>query len=290
MTATPTATTGGGGLVSPFRDLARDSADVVAHAAEQPSPSWHEAAPDYQPALTRTAIEQALVRSSIAAGRTGVNELTDIVFFRRHPERGGRLISRSEPDFSGLSREWLAIRDTLVVPILTAPSGPVGWRPPGPAAGQPTGPPTGAPTGPPTGGGGQDLSSRFQNGRIPASALCPVRTAPGHLLECSAARAFDRLNAAFRARFGYDVVVNDAYRSYERQVELKRSLGSKAATPGTSNHGWGKALDLAGMNDGVGAVFEWFTANAHRFGWLHPPWARATGSNPEAHHWEFQGG
>ena len=170
-----------------------------------------------------------------------------------------------------------------MVPILTAPSGPVRWGPPAPTLGQPIGQPTG-------GGPGSDLSSRFQNGRIPAAALCPVRTAPGHLLECSAALAFDRLNAAFRARFGYDVTVNDAYRSYERQVELKRSLGSKAATPGTSNHGWGKALDLAGMNGGVGAVFEWFTANAHRFGWVHPPWARPTGSNPEAHHWEFQGG
>lgn len=288
MTATPPATTAAGRLVSPFRDLVPDTAERVAPAAEQSPPPGHETVADYQPTLSRTALEQALVRSSIAAGRTGVNELTDIVFFRRHPERGGRLISRSEPDFSGLSREWLAIRDTLVVPMLARPSGPVGWGPAGPAG---PGQPAGSPAGPPSsGGGGSDLSGRFQNGRIPPTALCSVRTSPGHLLECSAARAFDRLNAAFRARFGYDVVVNDAYRSYERQVELKRSLGSKAATPGTSNHGWGKALDLAGMNDGVGAVFEWFTANAQRFGWVHPPWARPTGSNPEAHHWEFTGG
>lgn len=272
-----TVTTSTGSLVSPFRDLAPDAGEQPPLAIEQETPTG------YPPALSGAAIEQALVRSSIAAGRTGVNELTDIVFFRRHPERGGRLISRSEPDFARLSQEWLTIRDTVVVPILTAPSAPVRWGSPPPSPGQPTAPP-------PSGGPPPDLSSRFQNGRIPAGALCPVRTSPGDLLECSAARAFDRLNAAFRARFGYDVTVNDAYRSFERQVEMKRLYGSKAATPGTSNHGWGKAMDLGGMNDGVGPVFEWFTANAHRFGWVHPPWARPTGSNPEAHHWEYQGG
>lgn len=124
-----TITTGTGSLISPFRDLAPD-------AGEQPPWATAPGTPPagYQPDLSGTAIEGDLVRSSIAAGRTNVNELTDIVFFRRHPERGGRLISRSETDFARLSKEWLTIRDTLVVPILTAPSGPVRWRPPAPAA------------------------------------------------------------------------------------------------------------------------------------------------------------
>ncbi len=262
---------GTGRLVSPFRDLSPDAGQEVPWGA---APE-HEAPP---------GTETALVRSAIGSGRTGVNELTDLVFFRRHAERGGRPISRTEPDFSRLSQEWLTIRDTLVLPELARPPAPGTWGP-----GAPSGaPPSGRTSTPPTSGGG--LSGRFENGRIPASALCPVRTSPSHLLECSAARAFDRLNTAYRAVFGLDVSVTDAYRSYERQVEIKRTHGDKAATPGTSNHGWGKALDLGGMNKGVGPTFEWFTANASRYGWVHPPWARPTGSNPEAWHWEHQGG
>lgn len=260
-----------GRLVSPFRDLGQPDRLAPWDAATE-----HETPP--------ASAEAALVRSAVASGRTGVNELTDLVFSGRHPERGGRQISRSEPDFSRLSQEWLTIRDTVILPELARRAAPGTWGPGVPAGG----PQPGTPTAAPSAGGG--LSGRFENGRIPTSALCPVRTAPAHLLECSAARAFDRLNTAYRARFGLDVTVNDAYRSYERQVEMKRTKGDLAATPGTSNHGWGKALDLGGMNNGVGPTFEWFTANASRYGWVHPPWARPTGSKPEAWHWEYQSG
>jgi len=63
-------------------------------------------------------IESAIVHSAIASGQTGENTLTDLVFFRRYPARNGRPISRDEPDYSRLSREWISIRDYLVRPIL----------------------------------------------------------------------------------------------------------------------------------------------------------------------------
>ena len=62
--------------------------------------------------------EQTTVRQAIAAGTTDINELTNRVFFARHPERGGRALSPSEPGFSALSTEWKTIRDTVVRPML----------------------------------------------------------------------------------------------------------------------------------------------------------------------------
>ena len=67
--------------------------------------------------------EQGAVRQAIAAGTTDLNELTNRVFFARHPERGGRALSSSEPNFAALSSEWKTIRDTVVRPLLgTTPS------------------------------------------------------------------------------------------------------------------------------------------------------------------------
>ena len=80
-----------------------------------------------------SGIESVIVRSAIRSGTTNENSLTDLIFFRRHPERNGRAISRSE---SGLTQEWLSIRDTVVRPILRggAPT------PPAPAPAPPLSP------------------------------------------------------------------------------------------------------------------------------------------------------
>ncbi len=141
-----------------------------------------------------------------------------------------------------------------------------------------------------TEGGGSAAWGGFVNGRIPASALCPVPSAPGLLLECRAAAAFDQLNAAFRAVFGQDIGITDGYRSYDEQVACRAEKGSLCADPGTSNHGWAKAVDIGaccGVNSGTGAAFDWLAANADAFGWVHPPWARPDGSKPEPWHWEY---
>lgn len=65
------------------------------------------------------------VRLAISMGNRDENSLTNLVFFARHPERSGRPIARTDPDFAALSKEWLHIRNTIVRPLLrrTAPPG-----------------------------------------------------------------------------------------------------------------------------------------------------------------------
>lgn len=81
-------------------------------------------------------------------------------------------------------------------------------------------------------GGGSAAWGGYENGRIPASALCPVPSAPGLLLECGAAAAFDQLNTAFRAVFGQDIGITDAYRSYDEQVACRAEKGRPVRRPG----------------------------------------------------------
>jgi hypothetical protein len=77
-------------------------------------------------------MEPTAVRLATVWGQRDPNVLTSMVFYQRHPERGGRRLSRDEPNFSALSREWLTIRDTIVLPALqpalSQPSAPTGAR------------------------------------------------------------------------------------------------------------------------------------------------------------------
>ncbi|MGH3774494.1 MAG: phospholipase A2 family protein [Pseudonocardiaceae bacterium] len=66
----------------------------------------------------QSGTENVMLRSAVRSGMTDENQLVNLIFFRRHPERNGRLISGGEPNFQKLSQEWLRIRDTLVRPIL----------------------------------------------------------------------------------------------------------------------------------------------------------------------------
>lgn len=128
-----------------------------------------------------------------------------------------------------------------------------------------------------------------RNGRIPAAAMCSLTSAPGQMLRCDAQAAFDRMSHAYEARFSTPISVTDAYRDYDTQVILKRRKGRMAATPGTSNHGWALAVDLGGgINSFGSAEHQWMRANAPKFGWIHPGWARQSGSLPEPWHWEFR--
>lgn len=128
----------------------------------------------------------------------------------------------------------------------------------------------------------------FENGRIPIDKLCELSFAVGHYTRCDAASAVEDLNASYREEFGTDLEVTDSYRSYEQQVATKRAKGHLAAVPGTSNHGWGTALDLGGGINQFGTTqHRWMQENAARFGWVHPQWAQADGSKPEPWHWEF---
>lgn len=88
----------------------------------------------------------------------------------------------------------------------------------------------------------------YGNGKIPASALAPVGTT-GHRLWAPAAEQLTRL-ISDAAADGVSVGITDSYRTYDSQVDLaeRKGLykdGGLAAVPGTSDHGWGMAVDLS---------------------------------------------
>ncbi len=126
------------------------------------------------------------------------------------------------------------------------------------------------------------------NGMVPTNLLCPVTAAPGHLLRCDAARALDVLASAYEEALGAPLCLTDSYRTYAAQVGLFARKPTLAAVPGTSNHGWALAVDLCGGAESFGTPqHDWLVANAPRWGWVDPAWARAGGSKPEPWHWEF---
>ena len=129
----------------------------------------------------------------------------------------------------------------------------------------------------------------YPNGLIPPSALCPLG-AGGHALRCDAAAAYRAMSAAFAAAFGAPICITDSYRTYAGQVRLYGEKPALAAVPGTSNHGWGLAVDLCGGIQTFGtAQYAWMLANAGRFGWLHPTWADPGNGREEPWHWEYAG-
>jgi zinc D-Ala-D-Ala carboxypeptidase len=103
-----------------------------------------------------------------------------------------------------------------------------------------------------------------------------------HRLWGPTASSFRQMVAA-AAVDGVRIGVTDSYRSLDQQVDLARrkglySQGGLAATPGTSNHGWGLSLDL----DLNSQAQTWMRANAGRFGFVEDvprePW-----------HWTYHG-
>lgn len=120
----------------------------------------------------------------------------------------------------------------------------------------------------------------YGNGRVPASALSAIN-GTSQMLWTPAARSFEAMQAAAAAE-GVTIGVTDSYRTYESQVDLVArkglySQGGLAATPGTSKHGWGIAVDLS-LDSTAQA---WMRANAGRYGFVEnvsrEPW-----------HWQYK--
>lgn len=92
------------------------------------------------------------------------------------------------------------------------------------------------------------------NGQLDPSELAPIvgsspRPGGRPLLRRDAAAAYNALHAESMRRFGISMGLDEgttrrAYRELDAQYEAKRIYGSNAATPGTSNHGWGINVDL----------------------------------------------
>ena len=139
-------------------------------------------------------------------------------------------------------------------------------------------PPDAGPSGPLDWGG-------FQNGRIPAERLTEIESGV-HRLETASASAWNRMKAD-AADDGVTLDLTDSYRSFDAQVSVRRRKGGQVATadPGTSVHGWGKAIDVASE-----PARQWIQKNGSKYGWIWPQWARQKGTKKyEPWHFEFRG-
>ncbi|GIU91120.1 MAG: hypothetical protein KatS3mg011_0026 [Acidimicrobiia bacterium] len=64
------------------------------------------------------------------------------------------------------------------------------------------------------------------------------------------------------------------------------------ASPSTSNHGWGRAVDFVYRGRALDCgdpPFRWLQENAWEFGWVHPLWAWCNRPTAEPWHWEWDG-
>ena len=127
-------------------------------------------------------------------------------------------------------------------------------------------------------------SAPGENGRLDTRDLLQIGT--NHFLREDAGRAYLKMVQA-AADDGVTWTITDSYRTYETQVRLAQekglySEGGLAARPGTSNHGWGLAVDLGGGANKTGTTENnWLVNNANRFGFFTIP--------REPWHWEYRG-
>ncbi|MFV0634129.1 M15 family metallopeptidase [Demequina sp.] len=124
-----------------------------------------------------------------------------------------------------------------------------------------------------------------RNGRLTDASLCSLGN--GSQLRNDAAVAFAEMNAAYEDEFGREICLSDSYRTLQGQVQTKASRGYLAATPGTSVHGWGLAIDLC-RADSRGASKAWLEEYGRMWGWVNPGWAKS--SKWEPWHWEYEPG
>jgi hypothetical protein len=106
----------------------------------------------------------------------------------------------------------------------------------------------------------------FANGQIPLGQLAEI---PGGHLRRDAARAWNDMREHIVRRGGPAIQPTGAISSYRDLGGQKRmrdywcGLGqcAKAAVPGTSNHGWGLAVDVPANNQ------RWLRKVGPRYGW-----------------------
>jgi hypothetical protein len=147
----------------------------------------------------------------------------------------------------------------------------------------------------------------YENGRLPNQALGTVSGRLGR--ECSLAKvgganlAWSALTEA-AANEGVKVEGGYCYRTLEAQAAAWNGRHCyipgncdgdpypPTATPGTSMHGWGLAVDVLGATGLLTCSSQahlWLQMRAPRFGWVHPEWARCGQAGTEPWHWEYVG-
>ena len=141
------------------------------------------------------------------------------------------------------------------------------------------------------------------NGRLDVAALVAV---PGGLLRADAADAWIRVRAAtgldlrptswadtYRPYYVQERIFRERYTTaYVTGIDPRRWLGqtwwrlpgtASAAVPGTSNHGWGVAIDVTGLGGFAGSAYARLAEVAPAHGWSN----RAGRSIGEPWHWEY---
>lgn len=132
---------------------------------------------------------------------------------------------------------------------------------------------------------------RMANGRLASANLVAISWDPGqNLIAGPALGDLTKMNQAFKKKFGRNLEIDLTYRTRGTQEYLYRELGSMiAAKPGTSNHGWGLAIDFPETRDyGFGGKYHlWLKAYSKRYGWVHHKVYEEGSPYAEAWHFEY---
>ena len=78
-------------------------------------------------------------------------------------------------------------------------------------------------------------------------------------------RTYDQQMALFRDRYRSTPTGSNVTRTFQGRTWWLLPGKAPSASPGTSNHGWGLAIDIRSV--GEDGRLDWLLANAHRFGW-----------------------
>lgn len=141
------------------------------------------------------------------------------------------------------------------------------------------------------------------NGEIPEEFLAKLDFC-GLKLEKHAAAQLNKLNQEFKAKFGTNIAMSGGYRTFNTQNEIfdwpyyeankkgrKKGTngGTAAAKPGTSQHGWGLAVDTSGYGDKGNPKFDFLDSAGKKYDWINPGWAKGAGAGHEPWHFEYVG-
>lgn len=96
---------------------------------------------------------------------------------------------------------------------------------------------------------------------IDAAAKAKVELAPTSSADTY--RTYEVQLKTFKARYDTTKRLSKP-RAFEGKLHWLKPGKAAAAVPGTSNHGWGLAVDVANIGS---HKLEWLTAHAHEFGW-----------------------
>lgn len=135
-----------------------------------------------------------------------------------------------------------------------------------------------------------------RNGKLPVTMLVAIPwDKEKTLIAAPAVKDLTRLNTAFKKKFGKNLDIDLAYRTLDTQKYYYNELGPYiAAKPGTSNHGWGLAIDVPESYNYSfkGKYYKWLKTNSKKYNWTHRKNLeefRSNGTlNPYAEAWHFE--